>query len=572
MAGRTRHLDEFHLILKEHLLVYFFLLLRGRSKRLILHLAIDEETRLMSSESNDKLWDRTIVVLKQLVKEEEEEEEEDSNVVKSGEEYMQHASRYVRYMLALVDLNKVYNGLVQAQKRLDVKTTIEHVISRIILLRACLTESSHDVPNLGPTLVELKISPSQLEAVVPLIITERTESFSTRIAKIVANNTSPATSETTSDTTSHNEESDLVDPDRVDCEATLSDDGMKHEINSQTIGVPLADRKESATNVTDDNDAASKITSVCRGYITRKKVTNDRVELDNFIGLSNSNKEDELNQLEKDIAKVNHQRSQERNHCEQSYEMALKELKDIVLAEEAFAMQMELREERIKWITEQTVTNHELPNTLEGFYSKDAEKEGVTDKKELKALKECISTFDQRWKGRVVGSERIKSQAVDVEMAKDLILRNQVRSELTPGIDEKLLCNLQKIKASHDTGKKSKKKEKKGKGKSNKGGKKKGGGKKEKPLPGSKLPEVKNMQVNEMLKCLIQDNLIYEYDETQKLTDFIGTFEARGDSSVHEPPNSWELRLAALQLCILPMCSKEVKSSIQDESVRSILL
>ena len=231
---------------------------------------------------------------------------------------------------------------------------------------------------------------------------------------------------------------------------------------------------------------------------------------------------------------------------------------------------MSLREERIRWITEQTVTKHVLPDSLEEFYNKDADQIGITndEKKELKPLNECIDIYEQRWKGRVIGPDRIISQAVDSEMAKDLIVRDQVRAHLTPGIDEKLLSNLQKIKATQDGDKKSKKKDKTAKGK--KASKKKGG-KKEKPLPGTKLPEIKDMQVQQMLEYLVQSGLIYEYDD-HKISNFIGPFEATGVAPNLNAPNAWELRMTVKDSCILPMGSNRIKSCIRDESIRSMLL
>ena len=152
-------------------------------------------------------------------------------------------------------------------------------------------------------------------------------------------------------------------------------------------------------------------------------------------------------------------------------------------------------------------------------------------------------------------------------MAKDLIVRNQVRAHLTPGIDEKLLSNLQKIKASQDGDKKSKKKEKAAKGK--KASKKKGG-KKEKPLPGTKLHEINGMQVQEMLEFLAQNGFIHEYDDKMKISNFIGSFEATGIG--FDAPNAWDLRMAVMDSCILPMGTNQIRSGIQDDSIRSILL
>jgi hypothetical protein len=516
----------------------------------------------MSSESIDKLWDCTITVLKELV-----QEEESSNAASVPDEYMHYAKLYVRYTLILADLNKVYDSCVQAQKRLDIKLTLEYIICRVINLRSCLaklphpTQSSSCELDLSSALLELKIPPSQLEALTPSILNEGTESISSRIAKF------GATISSCSEETDLDENSTTTLPDEQDTVTSyLTNPG----------GISLSGNKENIVNATlDDKHAAAKIQALYRGSSTRKQVSNERLQLDNCIGMSNSSKEDELGKLDADIANIRQQRAQEQTHCLQSYETELHRLKDTVLEEEGFTMQMELREERIRWITDRTVTNHELPDSLEDFYNKEASQTGTahedaTAKKELEPLKACIEIYEKRWKGRVVGPDRIKSQSIDSEMAKDLIVRNQVRVDLTPGVDEKLLSNLQKIKATQEAEKKSKKKEKSTKGK--KSGKKKGGGKKEKPLPGAKLPEVKDMQVKEMLECLIQHGLIYEYDDRHKISDLIGPFEATDSASTPNTPNAWQTRKEIMDLCILPMGSKRIKSSIQDEGIRSILL
>lgn len=510
----------------------------------------------MSSESLDKLWDRTITVLKQL---------EESNVA-SGDEYTHHAKLYVRYTLVLADLNKVLDSCVQAQKRHDMKLTLEHVICRVISLRTCLAKLPHPtlslcegMLDLSPALIELKIPPSQLEALTPSMLKEGAESISMRIAKLGCS-------------------SPLKEPDADDENSTQNLPDEQDTATSYTKPTP-SEHEENIVNVNtlDDKHAAAKIQALYRGSSTREKVSNKRLQLESFIGMSNSSNEDEIHQLNADIAKIHQQRAQEQTNCLQSYEMELHQLKDTVLEEEGFAIQMELREERIRWITEQTVTKHELPDSLEDFYNRHANQPecahddaDATVKKELEPLKECIKIYEQRWKGRVVGPERIKSQALDIEMAKDLIVRNQVRADLTPGIDGKLLSNLQKIKATQEADKnKSKKKEKTAKGK--KASKKKGGGKKEKPLPGAKLPEVKDMKVQEMLSCLVQNGLIYQYDDQHKISGFIGPFEATDNASTLNTPNAWQLRKSVMDLCILPMGSKRIKSSIH-ESIRSILL
>lgn len=507
----------------------------------------------MSSESNDKLWDRTISLLKQLVQEEDA----------AGDEHTHYAKLYIRYTLVLADMGKVYNSCVQAQKRIDMKLTMEHIICRVIRLRNCLakltppTQSSCEELDLSSALIELRISPSQLETLTPLMFKEDNESVATRITKMGSNISSSTLEE------GH------PDPDANSEEALSRDDDEQHASTSITQPEANTDseNKENVVNIIDGKHAASKIQALYRGSFARRRVAKERKELDNFIGMSNSSRKHVIDELDADVAQIRQQRVKEQSLCKQSYEVELHQLKDTVLEEEGFAMQMELREERIRWITQQTVTKHVLPDSLDEFYSKDAaEKESTHDdattKKELKSLNECIDIYEQRWKGRVVGPDRI-----DSEMAKDLIVRNQVRAHLTPGIDEKLLSNLQKIKATQDGDKKSKKKEKSTKGK--KASKKKGG-KKEKPLPGTKLPEIKDMQVQEMLEYLLHNGFIYEYDD-HKISNFIGSFEEKGIAP-NLAPNAWELRMAVMDSCILPMGSNQIRSCIQDESIRSILL
>ena len=54
--------------------------------------------------------------------------------------------------------------------------------------------------------------------------------------------------------------------------------------------------------------------------------------------------------------------------------------------------------------------------------------------------------------------------------------------------------------------------------------KKKAGGKKEKPLPGAKLPGMKDMSVEEMLVVLVQSGLVCT-PEAMTINDFIGGIE-----------------------------------------------
>jgi hypothetical protein len=460
------------------------------------------------------------------------------------------------------------------------KLTLEHLICRIISLRARLQSAAE----IDSALISLKISPAQLDVASPAMFKEGT-SVPTRIAKLLG---AAATTEDSVD--SVDECKPAVEQEEHD-EASITN--TKSELDMISSG--NTDDKENATNTTitiDDKDAAAKIQALCRGRLVRKCTSDERIRLDNFVGmLRNSSKQEDIRELTSDIVGIHERRVQEQRYCQESYKKELQQLKEVVLEEEGFELQSELREERIRWITDQTVSKHELPDSLDDFYKeKDLcqtvnadDTTGSTDPN-LDRLKECIDIYEQRWKRRSVGADRIKSQSFDSEMAKSLVIRNQVREELIPGVDEKLLSNLQKIKATQESDKKKKKSTKKDKGKGKgKGKKDKKKGKKEKPLPGSKLPEIKDMKVSEMLECLIENDLIHDYDQHLSIRDFIGSFEAtippidsddtQDVSKLNDAPNPWQLRKAVVDACILPMGSQQIKSSMkEDEGIRSILL
>jgi hypothetical protein len=153
----------------------------------------------------------------------------------------------------------------------------------------------------------------------------------------------------------------------------------------------------------------------------------------------------------------------------------------------------------------------------------------------LESVSESIDTYERRWQHRNIGPDRIRSQYHDAELAKSLIVRGQIKSELTTAVEEKLLSNLLKIKAVADVDSK-KSKSKKGATKGKKGKGKKASGKKEKPLPGSKFPGMKEMPVEEMLKVLIDNGLVC-IPAQHVVNDLIGGFETHLANSMGKSEN-----------------------------------
>ena len=633
---------------------------------------------MASSESIDLLWNESIKKLKALVQDEEIKASKSTASIQESFQYF--GNLYVRYTIIHKDLDTCYDLSVQPQKRLDIKSTLEHVICRVINLRHLLRKWSppnNDVIvtdgvqppfpweylDINKVLEDLSIAPSRLETTTPTYFNEdrqdairhRNESVARLLKDKFGSEARPWEEKTWS------VESSLA----ADAAASTSGTSCAYDTTCATE-VEESDDEESDTDsnssdsetATEENlseQAAAKVVqSLVRGRLSRKKVAEYKLWLDNLVGISssrNSNGTELDHKLENNLTDVHNRRQQEQQYCKESYENDLHRLRDVVREEEGFMLQTQLREERIKWVAEHTIKNASLPDSFDGFYvkdtppndddndnqakeksNKDAKSKNTTDKKSksadaesvelptlaapqmlLGSLKDCVQTYEERWMHRTVGPDRVKSQYHDTEMAKDLIIRDQVKQELTRGVEEKMLDNILKIKRMQETTKKPKK-DGKGKGKKAKGKGKKAGGKKEKPLPGTKLPGLKDMDADQMLAILVQNGLVCCTPEEHTLNDFIGGFECarpklpnldkskqvrstvsiilyiplllylhissvtlccyiiQQERWIPNDPSSFQLRKTVMDYCILLLGSESIKSNIQDEeNIRSIL-
>lgn len=514
----------------------------------------------MSSESIDLLWGESINTLKKLIQEEEETSTRSKPVsIKDAQNYF--AKLYVRYSLVLKYLGNCYDYSIQPQKRLDIKSTMEYVICRVINLRHLLVKwaplnpdviskdgSQKSFPweyvDLSEMLKELQVSPSQIEFDKPSFFADtaerenrlRNDLVETKIREIFGNDFSP--------------EESL----KWRFEKTASSSPVK--TSSCSNGGASKSPDHQSQNQLLPDDAATLVQTSFRAYVCKKNIEQRRTWSNNFIGMSNSNKISNLSQLENDLVDIQDKRRQEQNFCKESYTRDLHNLKDVVRQEEGFQMQMELREERIKWITDHVINRKSLPDSFQDFYIKDSNsneeahiklpvdnKSGPekTAKSKptalpeieipilagpqsiLDSLQDIVDDYEEKWRGRNVGPDRIKLQYHDSEMAKDLIIREEVRNELTKEVEEKLLRSVLKLKEMQKTSDTKSKSKKAGKGKAKKGkAKKLGGGKKEKSLPGAKLSGMKEMGVKDMLHTLIQYGFVH-VPKGHKLVDLVGT-------------------------------------------------
>eukprot|EP00804_Cyclotella_cryptica_P005831 CCRYP_000135-RB/>CCRYP_000135-RB protein AED:0.20 eAED:0.20 QI:1559/1/1/1/0.5/0.66/3/252/844 len=578
----------------------------------------------MSSESTDILWNESINELKRLVQ--EERSIEDSKRVTIHDAFRHFAKLYIQYTVLLSNLNKCYELTVQPQKRLDVRSTLVNVICRVINLRhllvkwappnpdvLCKNEAQHpfswEYTDLSQSLRELNVAPSHLGIDTPSFFKEESSrDHRVRNALVLRLLTDRFGDEL---------------PPLEEKQWAVQPSSASGHIEDEACGGgppdPIERNEEDNKNVTVDKRpelAAIMIQTNIRRHLCRKKVAIERHRIGTFVGMNKNDKE--LDSLVKNFKDIRRKRKEEQSYCQEKYGQDLTRLKDVVRDEEGFRMQVKLREDRIKWITDHVVSKNVIPESFEGFYvrnetppedkdvtgkdaktkSKDVQVKNPKSKDKatatvevellsivgppliLESLAESIESYERRWKKRNIGPDRVRSQYHDAELAKSLIIRSEIESELTTEVEEKLLSNLLKIKAIADVDtKKSKSKRDATKGKKCKG--KKASGKKEKPLPGSTLPGVKEMEVEEMLKVLIDNGLVC-IPAQHVLNDLIGGFEAHLPSIVGKEkyerwvppdPSTFQLKRSIYDYCILSLGHEQIKSRLRDdEHVRSLLL
>jgi len=116
-----------------------------------------------------------------------------------------------------------------------------------------------------------------------------------------------------------------------------------------------------------------------------------------------------------------------------------------------------------------------------------------------------------------------------------------------------------------------------------KGKKDKGKGKKGKALPGEKIAELKNMEIDQMLSILVENKIINNYRD-RHIDQLVGDFNYLGTVHQHmdrkdqgewvpPDPSMAQLRASITEYCILPNGSPNIKSKLPDEcSVKSLML
>jgi MoxR-like ATPase len=379
--------------------------------------------------------------------------------------------------------------------------------------------------------------------------------------------------------------------------------------------------------------AACDFQRVYRGYRARVMVLAEREAELEFLGMKPAPGAAASDaKLVEELATAQRKRKTEQAENKESYAKALVDLKEEVQRDEGPRMRDQLRQERHLWVTDKIAETKDIPEDLTEFYKdrypalpepepveeagggkkgkkdekkKDDKKGGKKGKKKKDAADdgppEAPPPLQGKTETTTVAFERIVnyrgvwegkdesynfSQKHDVELAKQQI-RVDVEKELRDSVDEMLKQNLAKIKAQLNGAGKGGKKGKKGKGgkkgKKGKGGKKGKKGKgKGKALPGEKISDIKNLELDEMLALLVDSKVINSY-RPRRICDFVGGCSYQSSKKdTNEPetakkapmpiPSMAQIRSAVTEYAVLPLGSTTVKAKLESCNVKTMML
>ena len=484
-----------------------------------------------------------------------------------------HALLYVRYILVFSKLEDFFNSLTQPQLRDAIKSTLELIICRVIDLRHKLSKCSKyycigsercqqttpviwEYFDLSKQLMKMKIPAKAIETPIPTFLKgETTKNRGQRDALIKGYMELKLNADKVQLENNYLEESNIYD---------RSNEARQRITGEQNAVKDLIELSE-PPDFFCKGCKATVIQSYFRGYLTRRIYREKCNKERQFVGMQyksvEGNKKIEMN--------MRYERSKKRQMTKQNreeYELALKDLKQTVKREESFEMKENLREERIKWVTEEIVRSNEIPVSLDRFYDssrniddnenidtppkKDKkkgdkskkDKKGKTESKSEKNVQECAGVLnaslfqppeilllklkknieDYRiiWHDDALKSTR--DEKISLDIAKNLFVRNFVLMETVKEVDEILVSNLRNIQSLHSKGegeKRTKPNKSAGASKVSKGTKV---NKMKRLLPGEKITSLKNMDTAHMLSMLVEFEMITMCDN-QKVENLLGS-------------------------------------------------
>jgi len=524
----------------------------------------------MSSKAYDTKWHKSISDIELLLTEEQKYLPRDDNNdpfflgecdVTRTEALEYIISMYLKYICIFCDLEDCFDSIVHPQKREEIKETIVLVIGRVIYLRHNLAKGNYessdpctfssDYISLSNHLRKLCILPHSIETPIPRFFKEDSEKIHAERNELLIGYTKMKLGVTSLPVEGIDTLDDTDIGDENKSHGTCNQRNDSAHILGDTITKIIGNKEENAIF----------IQRCFRAYSARlrKRARKEKEQL--FIGMKNNTIHND--EFEQTLYDVYAKRKELQIQNVKEYVGALEDLKHVVRKEESYEMRSKLSDERIRWVTEEIAQSNLIPETLEKFYDekrhdseevkqgyvkaipkeneKKTDRSNTNEKKKMcakstdrvvieipanivHALSDLVTRHNTSWKG---GIKLNNFDCFSSELAKDLIVRDQIRNEVLTAVDETLVQNLGRIRDLSSNSKKGKRGKTGKKSRSSKNKKSKGVSNKEKLLPGIKILELKKMDTTQMLSILIEHNIINTPNDI-KMKDLLGIDSGEG--------------------------------------------
>jgi len=478
--------------------------------------------------------------------------------------YNFYAELYIRYIVVLTRLDKCYTSFVQPQKRLDIRSLLPVLSTRVLELRYKLVKwnkswllstdsaSSTNTENndnkirweyidLTAQLTKLRLNTKDIA--IPYMSFLQEEDCEHRLRRDnLAKDCMML---------KHGVECfyfDDVDKDKS-LKCTKDEVDEMHATESFDMAA-VETMSPDRTNTTSNNQtvlAAITIQKYIRGHLVRANYAEHSYMEMECIGMMHDGA------MTGNILKLwddqENRRNEKRLQRETEYNMALTKMRDVVRKEEGYAMAESLRTDRLKWITDYIVENQTVPESLDLFYEEknvkmandanDKRDSGAAEKKDsnkerrnqrdqdvnntpvapfecplmlLDEMQGFVSKFKTCWDANM-NDPNSKHEKFSIHIAKTYTIRDEIFQEAKASVDEMVNANLSKIRVSNlEKLMRKAASLKKEKGKKCK--KKKG-----KPLPGEAFHELKDMEPSTMLNILVEHKLVNSCSSSLTLCD-----------------------------------------------------
>ena len=251
---------------------------------------------------------------------------------------------------------------------------------------------------------------------------------------------------------------------------------------------------------------------------------------------------------------MNFRKSKQKDN-EMKFRRGLSETRSSLQEVHGFLIQRELTDARVDWVTRLIGDGKEVPDNLDSFYEKtnevckgesdikpkedkkSKEKQGKKQQEKTDntgdttqespsfetktectvALRHAIDSYQQSW----AGAEIDPASSFDIAAMRANI-RKEIEVKITEEVDKDFANKLKQYKVQTETKKNVKAKKKTGKACKAKKDKKKG-----KSLPGLKCADIKKMDIEQMLSCLVEHGIV-RFPQQKKIDDLKGGFNLSG--------------------------------------------